>query len=612
MCSVASETSREAFKEQIARIAEQVGIPEHKAFPRWVCQNILGIEDAAEIDEAVSIGGRGSFGVDAFYAEDGDAYDRYACWIRVTYDNGLDRRTTREEIESFAHTLGHLRRCPAEANAVFRQKSAEFAMMEGRQPRIRKRMVFVTAGRIGAQVRDMLKDSKWREDKLGPGPDVRLEVLDIDNILSWVTSQHTPALQISFDGGTIDRTDEAGKKSAVGHISASLLAHLAKEHKEALFLNPPRTVSGPAPTHKAIRNTISNDKARSKFWKLNNGITAVCTKLEKADGAYNVENFKIVNGHQTMYALENSTYPIEGVFVLLSIHETADTEERNQISDAVNTQNPIKPSDLVTNYKEMTDLALQCKDFPEFYFEHQTNGFLFATAAVQNRVTDRRVMRKAAVARAYCAYALSPHDAIVPDRVMFSLDNWYYDRIFKDRTIKEFMIPHIFMHLLGDLHRKWCRELQDDPSDDAARNKGMISKDPIKYYILKFISESMIKMDETVRASVEESLIESFRGLKRDDKIPKELTSIAQAAYDSFMVSFDANRKETWPAELIKKIESPKYRETKDDVPSPYDVMDVLCERGNTLLPQLLRTRAYMYRQLGGDPVQSKLREIVC
>ena len=89
-----------------------------------------------------------------------------------------------------------------------------------------------------------------------------------------------------------------------------------------------------------------------------------------------------------MYTLENSTQPIDDVFVLLSIHETADAEERNQISEATNTQNPISPVDLVTNYKEMTDLALECKkDFPEFYFERQTKGFLSATASVQNRVT---------------------------------------------------------------------------------------------------------------------------------------------------------------------------------------------------------------------------------
>ena len=579
-----------------------------------MCENVLGIENEAEIDEAVSIGGRGSFGIDAFYAEDGDAHGRYACWIRAAYDDGLDRRITREEIESFALTLGHLRRCPAEANAVFRQKSAEFTMMVGRQPSIKKRMVFVTAGRVGAQVRDMLKDPRWREDRLGPGPDVRLDVLGIDDILSRVTIPHTPPLQVEFDGDSICKTDEAtGKKSAIGHINASLLVRLARNHKEALFLdNSRQALGGPAPAHKAILDTLSNDKARSKFWKLNNGITAVCTKLEKTGTAYSVENFKIVNGRQTVSTLENSTHPIEDAFVLLSIHETADAEERNQISEAANTQNPVKPADLVTNYEEMTDLALECKkDFPEFYFERQTKGFLSATAAVQDRVTDRRVMKKSAVARAYCAYALSPHDAIVPDRVMFSLDDEYYDRIFKDRTIRELVIPHIFMHLLGELHRKWCRELQDDPSDDAARNKGMISKDPIKYYMLKFVSESMVKMDETVRASVEESLIESFRSLKRDDKIPEELTDIAQAAYDSFMVSFDANRKETWPAELIKKIESPKYREAKDDVPSPYEVMDTLRKRGEVLLPQLLRTRAYMYRQLGGDPVQSKLREIV-
>lgn len=75
------------------------------------------------------------------------------------------------------------------------------------------------------------------------------------------------------------------------------------------------------------------------------------------------------------------------------------------------------------------------------------------------------------------------------------------------------------------------------------------------------------------------------------------------------MARFDANY-EARPAELIRKTESAGLHEPKDDVPGPYEVMGVLRERVDTLLPQLLKTRAYMYRQIGGDPVQSKLREI--
>lgn len=85
---------------------------------------------------------------------------------------------------------------------------------------------------------------------------------------------------------------------------------------------------------------------------------------------------------------------------------------------------------------------------------------------------------------------------------------------------------------------------------------------------------------------------------------------MAQAAYDSFLSSFDANRKETWPPDLIKKIESKGYRETEDDVPSPYDIMRTLRQKGPVLLPHLLRMRGHLSRQVGGDVVQARLRRI--
>lgn len=607
-----SETSRDAFRVEIAGIAEQAGAPEREAFARWVCLNVLGIDDAAT-DEAVSIGGRGAFGVDAFYAEEGgDPDERYVCWIQAKYSKGLDQRVTREDMEAFASTLSRLRRCPPEANRVFRQKSAELARMEGACPDVKKRMILAVAGEADEQVRAMLQDRRWIEDRLGPDArtSVRLDVLDMNGILSQMAIPGTPTLRVKFDGDVICKKDGASK-SVIGHVGAGRLVQLAKKHKEALFLSPGQALEEQAPTHRAILNTLSDERARSRFWKMNNGITAVCARIEAAGSEYNVDDFKIVDGRQTLRALQDAACPIEGVSVLLSVHEAEDAKERGRISEAARTQNPTKPADRVANYREMTDLARQCgKEFPEFYFERRTGGFQSAPSAVQDRVTRRRVMKKTAVARAYCAYSLHPHDAIVPDRVMFSPADVHYDRIFKDRAARELVLPHIFMHLFEELHREWCKELQDDPSDDTARNKGISSKDTVKYYMLKFVHESMTGLDKAVRASVEDALIESFRSLKKNDRVPAEMMGVARAAYDSFMVSFDANRMETWPAELIKKIESKGHKESKDDVPSPYDVMSVLREKGDVLLPNLLRTRARTYRQIGGDPVQSKLRAI--
>lgn len=514
-------------------------------------------------------------------------------------------------MESFASTLGHLRRCPDHANKTFKQKSAEFVKMEAENPHIKKRMIFAVTGEASGQVLELMGDVGWKTNRLGAGSDVSLEILDLQSILSRMTAPYTPALKISFDGSVIERTDPAtGKKSVIGHIGANSLVRLAKEHKETLFLaNPRQTLGSAAPTHKAILHTLSDPNARQRFWKLNNGITATCTDFVAGpDSSYMVENFKIVNGRQTTYALEESAHPLDDVLLLLTMHEASDDDERGQISEATNTQNPVKPADLVTNYPEMTELVLQCRrDYPEFYFERQTRGFKSAKRSTQNRVTARRVLEKNAVARAYYAYAINPKGATMPEKALFTAEkSGHYDEVFADRNVRDLIIPHIFVQSLDELHRLWCRELRENPSDETARKKGIISKDSIKYYMLRFICESMMCIDEGQRAQVKNNMIRSFREIKHDDPIPEAFLNVARSAYRVFVLCFNMDRTETWPKDLLRRINSNGYREQAGDVPSPYDMVSTLKRDGGRLFPHLLRIREQLIGEIG-DGVASSL-----
>ena len=612
-----SNASKELFNSQIDQICEQMGIARHEAFPRWICQNILGITDEGEIDEAVSIGGNGDYGIDIFHSdESGDSTEQYVCWVQAKFSESLDHVVDREEMESFASTLGHMRDCPDGANRIFKQKSAEFVKIEKSHPHIQKKLIFAVAGKINDQVVELINNDRWKKERLGTGSNVHLETLDLNGVLSRMTVPHTPTLKITFDGNVIERSDETtGKKSIIGYVNASSLVKIAKAHKDTLFLeNPRQSIGRTAPTHKAILNTLSKDGTRKKFWKLNNGITAICTAFDADDNpsTYSIKNFKIVNGRQTTYTLEYSTHPTDDVFLQMTIHEAVDDEERNQISEATNTQNPVKPADLVTNYPEMTELVLQCrKSFPDFYFERQTHGFGSAKKSTQQRVTSRRIMKKSVTARAYYAYMINPAEAVMSDKVLFSATGEpnYYDLVFKDRNVRDLIIPHIFMQMLVELHRKWCRELKDDPSDEVARNKGIISKDIVKYFILRFIHESMMNIDDSSREEVKEKLVEGFRKLSKNDAVPDTFLNITQAAYDTFMIVFNTERKETWPPELLEKISRKGYQMQEQDVPSPYDIKNVLKQKGDKLHQHLLQTRRHVIN-VNGDKVKTLLLEL--
>ena len=606
------ETGKALFNKQIQEICDQVKVLRHDAFPRWICQNILGIMDDGNVDEAVSIGGKNDYGVDVFHADEGgDVTEQYICWIQAKFSENLDRRISREEMESFASTFGHLQDCPKQANMTFKQKSSEFLKINEKHPRIKKRMIFAVTGRLTSQAEELVNNDRWKEERFGRDHNVSLEILDMNAILSRMIVPHTPTVKIRFDGNTITRSDvKTGKKSVLGYTSADSLIELTKRHKETLFLENPRQALGTAaPTHRAILNTLRNPESRGRFWKLNNGITAICSNFNSDESSvYSIENFKIVNGRQTIYTLERSTHPTDDVFLLMTIHEAVNSDERNQISEATNTQNPIKPIDLITNYPEMTELALQCeKDFPDFYFERQTEGFKSASQPVRNRVTDKRIMKKDSVARTYYAYAIDPNGSTMTQKVFFSGNSNpnYYEQVFKNRNIRDMIIPHIFMQMLDALHRKWCCELTDNPSEEVSRNKGIISKNIVKYYILRFIYESMLSIDDSKRESVKDKIIEIFRKLQRNDPIPDTFLDIAQSAYDVFMFSFDSDKNQTWPKDLLEQIKN-KQPKNVYDMPSPIDIMHMLKQKGSELLPHLLLMRKHILAQ-HGDQVKSNI-----
>ncbi len=208
---MATDSSRSLFSKQINDICDQVGVSKPDAFPRWICQNILGIADDEKIDEAVSIGGKNDYGIDIFHAEEsGDITEQYICWVQAKFSENLDHVARREDIESFASTLGHLMDCPHSANLTFKQKAVEFAKMVKKYPHMRKKMIFAVAGHLNSQAQELLGNSRWREEKLGNELDsnIDLEILDLDKILSRMTIPHTPTVTIKFDGNVIERIDE--------------------------------------------------------------------------------------------------------------------------------------------------------------------------------------------------------------------------------------------------------------------------------------------------------------------------------------------------------------------------------------------------------------------
>lgn len=604
-----SKDTKDLFMQELDQISKERNVDKKHAFLIWICENVLKISDSSDIDEAISICGEHNCGVDIFYIEEhGDEIDQYVCWSQVKFADDLDLEITAEDIESFTATIDALENPPSNANPIFKQKAQDFEDVGKTEARIRKRMLFAASGVLTPQAQNLCNNHDWRLLNIENihGPPIEFKVLDLHEILSYITIPPTSMLRIKFEGGNLTRTDDVTqKRSIVGYVRAQDVANISKKHRSTMFLENPRESLGGTSTNKAIQNTLINDDQKKKFWKLNNGITAICDSFTKAhdeNDAYDISNFKIVNGRQTTFTLEKFSAHLNGVSLFMVIHEAVDDQERALISEATNTQNAIKEVDLITNSPELIDLELHCRhNFPNFYFERQTKGFKAENSSLRRQVTKRRVLDKSLVARSYYAYAIDPNGAMKSEKEFFAINSKFYNDVFKNRHIRDLIIPHIFMDMIKSLQAKW------QVDNERSRDWAIISKRNVKYYLLRLIHESLANINDPKKIkNVEDKLIDHFQCLSKNET-PEVFYDVAKAAYYDFMLNFDQLRNETWPEDILKAINDDK---SNTSIPSPVDIMYQLKKRGEKILPVLLANRRYNHA-LTSDLIKDKLLTLI-
>ncbi|CAA0172240.1 Abortive phage resistance protein [Tenacibaculum maritimum] len=164
-------------------------------------------------------------------------------------------------------------------------------------------------------------------------------------------------------------------KAFYGMINASNLASLWAENRTRLFSENIRDFVGFSDVNEDIINTIKNEPEH--FYYFNNGITALCSSIEKKalsgrdrnSGYFVAKDFKIVNGAQTVGSIGSSfEQGIENVdntnaFIKIISLENCPDGFGTRITKASNTQNKIDKKDFVSLDPQQdrikTELALE-------------------------------------------------------------------------------------------------------------------------------------------------------------------------------------------------------------------------------------------------------------
>lgn len=610
------ESAKKELLDEIKQISrENDDEPLYSSFVRWVCGNILNITDETDIEDAISLGGPNDYDVDFFiHNDEGDDYEQYMKWGQVKFSETFDYSVARNEMETFGKTIDYLTDCPQNANSMFKEKSKLFNDLGGKDASIRKRMYFIVAGDLNEQTKELLESSSWKRtiDNLR-GPKIEFKVITIADILNHIITPRTDTLRIKFDGRILERTDElTQKESVVGYVKAKALADIVNNHPGLFGLNVRESLGKDKPTFKGMKETLDDPVLKQQFWKFNNGVTAVCDKLEKVGtnpSEFEIENFKIVNGRQTTYCLAQNEDLLDYVTIGLTIHAAKDIHEIDKISVSTNTQNPVKPVDLFSNDESINDLALQCRtQFHDYYFERQTRGFNALEPSTRIRITKKRLLDKNKTARAYLAYVDNPNSGIMSESKLFGIASPHFDQVFVGRKIKDLIVPHNFKQMLDGLDLKWTKEIKSGDNTHK-RDKTILHKDIVKYFILHFLGTTMNEFSDEEKDKIETKIIKEMTVLKNKDSIPQGFLNVASTGFNYFMFLFNLNKNITWEDELYTRITKPGYEPRHEDIPTDFEVMRRLKLSGPLIKQTLLNSRSDLIDQDNVDPIKQILSD---
>lgn len=217
----------------------------------------------------------------------------------------------------------------------------------------------------------------------------------------------------------------------VGRVSVQEIHRLFNDHGDKLLERNIRRYLGLHTDHvnTAIHETLCDPQRSDKFYLYNNGITVVCDKFDynafqKSDYTLQLKNMQIINGGQTCKTIQetlNGDLVGESAYVMIRVYQLAETTHKDFVQDityAINSQNPVDLRDLRSNDEIQKQLEIGIADFGYLYKRQREEGG-----------GGSRVITSSIVAQAVLAiWRKRPHQAKFRRKEHFGK---LYDGIFK-------------------------------------------------------------------------------------------------------------------------------------------------------------------------------------
>lgn len=282
-------------------------------------------------------------------------------------------------------------------------------------------------------------------------------------------------------------------QSYIGYLSSEeflkLLSNNEGNINQSIFYDNVRDWQELNSVNKEITETIQSINDQSYFHLLNNGVTIVADKIIPSGIKFYLEDYQIVNGCQTSYAIfENKGYIRSCVTIPVRLIGTKNPEIKNKIIKATNRQTPISDEMLYA----LSELP---KKLEQYFVTFLGNGKLYFERRPKQYSRDDsvekiRVINLQTLVRSFASfYLLVPHQTTrnykallkANNEVIFNKNNvleMYYlccygyyklEKMFRKKTIDSKFKPARWHILMCFIKSQYKEKLPTFNSHDMSR-----------------------------------------------------------------------------------------------------------------------------------------------
>ncbi len=226
--------------------------------------------------------------------------------------------------------------------------------------------VLFTNTKIDDDTKNSIINKCDESNDIGP---YKIYIYDRDDIENIKIEENSLITEDSIDidlGEKNNNILQYGENGIIVNAKASSIKKLYDKYgKNGLFSYNIREYISQNISQKNVDNAINNtiSKEPENFWFFNNGVTIGCENFRKDGNKIRLYNFSIINGAQTTTILGKSNLikKANDFDIVCKIITTDDQDFINRISEASNSQKPIKPRDLKANSFEQRRLQQKCE-----------------------------------------------------------------------------------------------------------------------------------------------------------------------------------------------------------------------------------------------------------